>query len=312
MDNMITTPPKFSVSLSCLIKAIELTDNNKFKEAKEMLVENQDLLHQHSNYDDTAMVILCSIYDVQPLLFKSEPAPMLIKRIRSSTIEKKQETLNSLESMVETIPNSGTALYSVGWWFDHVEEKYEEAVKWYKMSSDKGNSNAQYALGWCYYNGKGVKQDYEEAVKWYKVSSDQGNSSAILGLGRCYENGKGVKQDDSEAMKWYKMSAEQGNSNAQLNLGWFYRNGKGVKQNYPEAMKWYKMSAEQGNSAAQFHLGVCYENGKGVSRNYREAFRWYKMSSEQDNRNAQYKLGVCYDEGKELNKIIQKQLNGIK
>lgn len=30
--------------------------------------------------------------------------------------------------------------------------------------------------------GKGVKQDYDEALKWYRLAAEQGNSDAIAAL----------------------------------------------------------------------------------------------------------------------------------
>ena len=42
--------------------------------------------------------------------------------------------------------------------------------------------DAQYILGFCYYNGKGVEQNYEEAVKWYRKSANQGYKDALTFL----------------------------------------------------------------------------------------------------------------------------------
>ena len=50
------------------------------------------------------------------------------------------------------------------------------------------SSWGQNCLGVCYR----VQQNYEEAVKWYRLSAEQGYSYAQNNLGLMYENGEGV------------------------------------------------------------------------------------------------------------------------
>lgn len=53
-----------------------------------------------------------------------------------------------------------------------------EAAKLWKEAAEIGSSEAQYQLGICYYNGKGVKQDYIEAIKWIRRAADKGHLRA--------------------------------------------------------------------------------------------------------------------------------------
>ncbi|WP_288844273.1 tetratricopeptide repeat protein [uncultured Megasphaera sp.] len=41
--------------------------------------------------------------------------------------------------------------------------------------ADQGLVEAQFNLGVCYEDGKGVAQDYKKAVEWYQKAVDQGN-----------------------------------------------------------------------------------------------------------------------------------------
>jgi len=66
--------------------------------------------------------------------------------------------------------------------------------------------------------GEGVGQDHAEAVRWYRLAADQGDSSAQNNLGYMYYRGEGVGQDHAEAARWYRLAADQGNSSAQENL----------------------------------------------------------------------------------------------
>ena len=50
-----------------------------------------------------------------------------------------------------------------GWYQKGVElfeqSNYTEAANWYRKAAEQGHANAQYKLGMCYENGRGVPQD---------------------------------------------------------------------------------------------------------------------------------------------------------
>ena len=46
-----------------------------------------------------------------------------------------------------------------------------------------------------YDNGQGVLQDYKTAAKWYILSAEQGNAEAQYNLGVMYALGQGVIED---------------------------------------------------------------------------------------------------------------------
>ena len=53
-----------------------------------------------------------------------------------------------------------------------------EAVKWYRKATEQVNADAQYNLGYSYYDSEGVAEDKAEAVKWYKKAAEQGHAHA--------------------------------------------------------------------------------------------------------------------------------------
>jgi len=63
-----------------------------------------------------------------------------------------------------------------------------------------------------------VPQDYKKAVKWYRMSSDQGQAQAQTNLGLMYANGTGVPQDYKEAFAWFSLAKAIGNEIAKDNL----------------------------------------------------------------------------------------------
>jgi TPR repeat protein len=152
----------------------------------------------------------------------------------------------------------------------------------YMASAEQGNAEAQFNLGFCYDDGRGVRKDYGEAVKWYRKAAEQNFVPAQFNLGYCYANGQGVRKDKEEAVEWYRKAAEQNYTPAQSNLGWCYDNGQGVAKDYVEAMKWYRQAAERGHAEAQFNLGCCYANGQGVGKDIVEAYAWFSMAAKAD------------------------------
>jgi len=97
-------------------------------------------------------------------------------------------------------------------------------------------------LGYAYANGEGVTKNLEEALKWYRMAAEKGNTSAMYNLGDAYLKGEGVTKNLEEAVKWYRMAADKGDDAAMYSLGYAYANGEGVTKNYQEAINWYRMA----------------------------------------------------------------------
>ena len=139
-----------------------------------------------------------------------------------------------------------------------------------------GEIEAQFELGMCYANGKGVEESLLEADKWYRKAARRGHVQAQYRLGQIFDRGEGIAKDALEAMRWYRMAAEQGHAKAQFNLGVSYYNGEGIAMT--EAMKWYCKAAEQGHAGAQRSLSACYAKGKCSGPYKAEAEKWFRRS----------------------------------
>ena len=175
-----------------------------------------------------------------------------------------------------------------------LHESDKQAVYGYQKEAEQGNADAQFNLGSCYYNGRGVVQDYKQAVYWFQKAAQQGFADAEYNLGICYNKGRGVAQDYQQAVYWFQKAAEQGVAEAQYNLGFCYNNGQGVVQDYKKAVIWFQKAAEQGVANAQNNLGGCYNNGQGVVQDYKQAVYWFQKAAEQGNADAQCNLAYCY------------------
>ena len=80
---------------------------------------------------------------------------------------------------------------------------YKTALAAWQPLADKGDADAQHALGIMYLHGYGVAPDPDQAVKWLTKSCLQGNVHACDALGAMYEQGKHIRQDKIRAYVWY-------------------------------------------------------------------------------------------------------------
>jgi FOG: TPR repeat, SEL1 subfamily len=124
----------------------------------------------------------------------------------------------------------------------------------------RGNAEAQYILGLCYFKGQGISMDKETGVKFYKDAARKGHAEAQYALGHCYFEGQGVSQSYYEGMHWHHMAAEQGHVQAQFALGFRYLNGEGVSKDLRESVKWFRKASEQGYDLAETFLDVALGN----------------------------------------------------
>ena len=115
-------------------------------------------------------------------------------------------------------------------------------------------------------NGWGVRRDYVEALHYFQLAADAGDSGAQANLGYLYDGGPGVVQDYSAAARFYRLSADQNNALGQNNLADLFLRGLGVPQSYSDAFYWFEKSAQQSYTAAQIKLGFLLMNGLGCAK----------------------------------------------
>ena len=88
-----------------------------------------------------------------------------------------------------------------------------------QAEAERGNAQAQYALGGAYYNGNGVTRNPAQGAQWLLRAAEGGYAPAQCDLGVMYQKGVGVDQSFDDAVKWYQKAAKQGDAVACHNLG---------------------------------------------------------------------------------------------
>ena len=88
--------------------------------------------------------------------------------------------------------------------------EYEAGISILEEAAAKGDPEAQFVLGNCYYAGTGVEQNYEEAFKYCLQAAEKGVPVAMFAVGDCYYLGNGVKKDPDAAAEWMRKALAAG------------------------------------------------------------------------------------------------------
>jgi TPR repeat protein len=89
---------------------------------------------------------------------------------------------NYLASAAE---NNAYSPYLLGLRFlrgDGVEKNHDHAARFFKMAAFNGNAEAQYELGQCYWNGRGVQKNLILAYVWISLASNKSDYALSLAM----------------------------------------------------------------------------------------------------------------------------------
>jgi len=121
--------------------------------------------------------------------------------------------------------------------------------------AERGDVQAQYALGMAYSKGEGVRQDYRKAVVLFSKAADKGHADARYELARHIFSGLGTEEDKVKAKLLFLSAADDGSADAQYHVGTMFARGRsGLKKNYYKAAQWYDKAAAQGHAEAKAQL----------------------------------------------------------
>lgn len=141
-----------------------------------------------------------------------------------------------------------------------------KAVHYYRMAADAGHAVAQYELGLCYLEGRGVPQDATEAERLNRMAAEQGLALAEYEEGCFLSMGDGVPQDEAAAFDWFAKAAEHDHPGAHAAVGVYYEEGRFVERDVDKALEHYRRSMELGSPKGYYHFGLCHVHGTGVKQ----------------------------------------------
>jgi len=131
-----------------------------------------------------------------------------------------------------------------------------------------------------YEQGRYIQKDYKEALRYYRMSADLGDSEAAFMVGHYYQMGRAGEGKKKYALGWYKKAATAGHSNAQVRTAILYHFPKdGSQPNLKLAKEWYNKAYKQGNADAMWRLGAMQEDKGKTPRNLTIAAKYYREAA---------------------------------
>ncbi len=167
-------------------------------------------------------------------------------------------------------------------------------------AAQRGDVDAQCALGARYARGDGVAQDLSKSLEWYAKAAQQGSAKAQWNVAVIYSLRQGSDLDDQQAFEWYQKAADQGFVPAQAALGLMYAAGQGVEKDVDKALSLLQQAALQGDIEAQYNLAILYEKGLEGEPNLEQALVWFSKAAEQGLPKAQERLGLMFAIGQPM------------
>ena len=169
-------------------------------------------------------------------------------------------------------------------------KEYEKAYKLYVVDAENGDSNAQSALSYLYFNGYGIVKNTDKGMFWLKKSAHNMNARAQYDLAMAYLLGNNAQVDKKLAFTWLDSASDLGNADAQYNLALMYYQGDGVEQNVTKSTQLLQSAATQGHKGAIKNIGLVY------MQNYQfdEAIEWLEINANDGDANAYYLLAEIY------------------
>ncbi|MFO1033661.1 MAG: tetratricopeptide repeat protein [Hyphomicrobiales bacterium] len=167
----------------------------------------------------------------------------------------------------------------------------QQAARWYREATLKGNLEAQFRLAKLIGKGaKGVTADKVAALTLLQAGADKGHVPSENELGLRLQAGEGADADAEKAAQWFQKAVDQGYAPAMVNLGLLHLRGQGVARDYAKAFSLFSDAADAGDAWGLNNLGSMYEMGWGADKDLVKARDLYKQAVAKGNQMAQANL----------------------
>ncbi|MBU6396727.1 MAG: sel1 repeat family protein [Rhodospirillales bacterium] len=180
-----------------------------------------------------------------------------------------------------------------------------EAVRWLTPAAEKGDIQAQSALGGLYAHGfhgsttndlfstsKLERPDFESALKWTLAAAEAGDADAQALAGFLFATGPQEIQNIEKAKHWYKLAAQAEKPQGHLGLGTLLLLEATTDELTFTAVAHIRAAAEAGLATGHYFLGLIYERAIGVYADETLAANHYEAAAQKGVRSAQLRYGT--------------------
>ena len=164
-----------------------------------------------------------------------------------------------------------------------VSGKFKKAKALLRPIAEKGNSDAQYMLGYLYYGGD-LETSRKDAEYWLTKAAKNGHADALaeIAAGNFKIGSWSTTPETPNGIRQLEKAAKMGSADAQRNLACTYAIGEAVLYNPGKATYWYTKAAEQGYAEAQNDIAGMWLDGEAGKVDLEKAIFWYEKCASND------------------------------
>ena len=170
-----------------------------------------------------------------------------------------------------------------------------KAAHYFKIGSEKGDTECMFMYAICLFYGEGVKTDFPTAFSLFKETADRGKLDSEFYLYLSFMDGKGVDKDEDEAIRYLKKSADNGFPSSCTTLA------MRLPDDDPKKYEYLKKAAELGESNGEYLYGISLVDSKDV----KNGLFYIKKSADEGNHIAQQAYGNFLFNGEHVEKDVK-------
>ncbi len=175
----------------------------------------------------------------------------------------------------------------------------EEAARWFRLSAQAGDREAQVDLANLLLKGEGEADDAVRTREWFEKAAASGDLVAAFNFGVCLAEGVGVERDDIKAAQWLRRAAD-GVVNAQYWYGRMLVEGRGLDANPEEGRTWIQRAADVGMVEAEVMLGDLLISGRGGPKDHVGALVLFEKAAGRGHAGAMFAMGALNGGGHDV------------
>jgi hypothetical protein len=160
---------------------------------------------------------------------------------------------------------------------------YKKAFELYAAEAKEGDTQAQNALSYLYFNGIGTDKNIKSGLYWLQKAAEKKDTRACLDLGMMYLFGENVSRNLPQAFGYLNIAAQQGDLEAKYNVAFMYYRGEGVKQDVKKAAQLLEEAAKAGYAPARKNVAKIYMQ----ALNLKKAKYWLQINAREGDKDAE-------------------------
>ena len=181
-------------------------------------------------------------------------------------------------------------------------ERYDLAIQLLRDAVENDRDpDAQYLLGWCQANGKGVPRSLLQAEQSFFGAAQRKHFAAMYSLGRLRIDTAqpGSTKRVESGIETLKDAAELGMGAAMRRLGQVYRAGVpgALEPDLAEAQAWFQKAGSVGDAESFYYEGEMLESGQLGKSDPVQALALFNKAAVNGSTSAMVKLGMLAQSG---------------